>query len=570
MTDFRIEEVPFDPVLVAAWSELDSRFRNWPVVYMLNGNSAVYVGESLNVAARFRQHLENLEKKNLEKARVVVDNTFNKSACLDLESYLIRLLAGDGSFEVLNRNEGINDADYYGREEYQKRFVEIFEALKRQGLFKQSIDEIQNSDLFKLSPFKALTDDQTIALVGIVEDLFADIEHGRNSRAVIQGDPGTGKTVVAVYLMKLLSDIQNTDPHELVEGLSVFSDFFLPGYPELLADFSFGLVIPQQALRKSIQKVFKKTPGLSASMVMSPFEAGKKNQRFNLLIVDEAHRLSQRARQGSGVQNKDFVDINISLFGKDDLSITQMDWITALSDHQILLVDAEQTVRPGDLPKPEVERLLHQAKSEFRWYRLISQHRVRAGDDYVGYIRRVLNMEQSTRQSFEGYDLKFFDDFGVMRKEILNCESRFGLSRIIAGYAWEWKSQKNPDAFDMILDGVGMRWNTTTVDWVSSSNSVNEVGVIHTIQGYDLNYAGVVIGADLRYDAEAKRVFFDRSNYFDSRGKSNNAQLGITYSDSDLLKYIQNIYAVLLTRGILGTYVYVCDPALREYLRKFF
>ena len=570
MTDFRIEEVKFDREPVSTWSELDPRFKNWPVVYMLNGSSEVYVGESLNVAARFVQHLDNLEKRNLESARVVMDETFNKSACLDLESYLIRLFAGDGTFQVLNRNEGISDRDYFGREEYQRRFAQIFEELKRQGLFAQSIVEIQNSDLFKLSPFKALTEDQTMALVGIVEDLFDDLEHGRKSMAVVQGDPGTGKTVVAIYLLKLLTDIKNSDSSIPVDGVSVFSDFFVPGYPEMLSELRIGIVIPQQALRKSIERVFKKTPGLNSEMVMSPFDLGKRNERFDLLVVDEAHRLSQRARQGSGVQNKDFRDINVKLFGHDDVSYTQLDWIKALSEHQIFLVDAEQTVRPGDLQSDDLLTLAKEASDESRWYRLNSQHRVRAGDDYVGYVRAVLNMEQNSRKDFPGYDLKFFDNFSDLRVQILKQESEHGLARIVSGYSWEWKSKKNPNAYDIEIDGIRMKWNTTTVDWVSSRKSIDEVGVIHTIQGYDLNFCGVIIGNDLKIDPASGSMVFDRSSYHDSRGKSNNKQLGITYSDEDLLKYVKNIYAVLLTRGIMGTYVYVCDPALREYLRKFF
>ncbi len=108
------------------------------------------------------------------------------------------------------------------------------------------------------------------------------------------------------------------------------------------------------------------------------------------------------------------------------------------------------------------------------------------------------------------------------------------------------------------------------VDWVNTANSVNEVGSIHTIQGYDLNYAGVIIGKDLRYDVATGRVVFDRRNYHDPRGTTNNRLLGITYTDDDILQFVRNIYAVLLTRGVLGTYVYVCDAALREHLRRFF
>lgn len=570
MTDFRIEQIDFEKDPVSNWSSLDEKFKNWPVVYTLNGSKAVYIGESLNVSARFRQHLESNEKKFLETARVVVDDTFNKSVCLDLESYLIRLFAGDGEFEVLNRNEGVNDSEYFRRDEYQKKFQEIFEEFRRRGLFKRSIPEIENSDLFKLSPFKALTDDQSLALFGIVEDLFSDLETGSKSRAVIQGDPGTGKTVVAIYLMKLLSDIRNVDPSEPIEGESVFSDFFVGGYPEMLTNFKFGLVVPQQALRISIENVFKKTPGLDASMVMSPFDVGKRGQHFDLLVVDEAHRLSQRARQASGVQNKDFRDINIRLFGEDNKALTQMDWVNAVSDHQIYLVDAQQSVRPGDLPNHLLAELTQKAKADSRWYRLFSQHRVRAGDDYVGYIRRVLNQDQSLPMTFEGYDLRLFDDFSQMKGQIMHRESEQGLARIVAGYAWKWLSKDDPSKNDIVIDGVGMNWNTKTVDWVNSPESLNEVGVIHTIQGYDLNYAGVIIGKDLRFDQTVGKIYFDRSNYHDSRGKSNNAQLGISYSDEDLLQYIQNIYAVLLTRGIMGTYLYVCDPPLREYLRKFF
>ena len=108
------------------------------------------------------------------------------------------------------------------------------------------------------------------------------------------------------------------------------------------------------------------------------------------------------------------------------------------------------------------------------------------------------------------------------------------------------------------------------VDWVNSATSLDEMGSIHTIQGYDLNVAGVVIGRDLRYDRDARRIRFDRTQYRDRNGKANNNQLGLTYTDDQLLEYVRNIYTVLLTRGIRGTYVYVCDPDLREYLRPFF
>ena len=117
MTGFRIEEVRFTADQLAAWAPLEPRFRNWPVVYTLDGAGKIYVGESLNVAARFRQHLSSPTRSALKSARVVIDDSFNKSACLDLESFLIQLFAGDGQFDVLNGNHGITDSDYFGRGE---------------------------------------------------------------------------------------------------------------------------------------------------------------------------------------------------------------------------------------------------------------------------------------------------------------------------------------------------------------------------------------------------------------------------------------------------------------------
>lgn len=157
-----------------------------------------------------------------------------------------------------------------------------------------------------------------------------------------------------------------------------------------------------------------------------------------------------------------------------------------------------------------------------------------------------------------------------MRSAVAAREAEVGLSRIVAGYAWEWVSKKNPEAVDIQIENIGLKWNSTATDWINSPGSTNEVGSIHTVQGYDLNYAGVIIGPDLRFNEQTGQLFVDRDSYFDKKGKENNPTLGISYSDEDLLTFITNIYAVLLTRGIQGTYVYVCDPKLRAFLKQFF
>lgn len=570
MTDFRIERLPFDSDAVSVWAGSDERNNNWPVVYTISADNAVYVGETTNVANRLQQHIATAEKKRLKRVRIVFNEKFNKSVCLDLESHLIRYFHADGHYEVLNRNDGIVDADYYDRVSYRESFDGLFDELLREGMLTRSIPDIVNSNLFKFSPFKALTTDQGVAVESVLEALFYDRSSGWGRSLVIQGDPGTGKTIVAIYLMKLLLDISHSDPDEALDRDTIFADFFSPHFRDLLTDFRVGLVIPQQSLRKTIQAVFQKTPGLSKSMVLTPFEVGESENPYDLLIVDEAHRLGQRANQPSAAQNSKFSAINQSLFGEDRSDITQMDWVKAQSRHQLYLIDSAQSVKPADLPKKILDELSAKARSEDGFFRLASQMRIQGGSDYIDYVGRVLDGSQALPETFGSYSVRFFDDIRAMRDAIYEKEREHSLCRMVAGFAWPWISKNSPDAHDIVLDGVGLTWNRTASDWINSPTSVEEVGSIHTVQGYDLNYAGVIIGADLGFDAVNQQIVFRRENYHDKKGKENNPRRGIVYTDDDLLEYVKNIYRVLLTRGIRGTFVYVVDPELREHLRPFF
>jgi DUF2075 family protein len=567
MTSFRIERLPFDGGALQVWGQADERHSNWPVVYTLNNSKKIYVGETVNPVSRLLQHLSNPDKSQLERVQIIFNDTFNKSVCLDLESFLIQYFAADEQYEVANLNKGLTNADYFDRGKYRESFQELFDELVQEGVLTRSIPDLENSDLFKFSPFKALNPEQAVAVDSIVNLLLGDLRNDDEASIVVQGEPGTGKTVVAVYLMKLLIDIAKSRPGELVDQDTMFSDFFEGDQRELLADLRLGLVIPQQSLRETLKKVFRKTPGLHKDMILTPFTVGNSPEPYDVLIVDEAHRLSQRARMPGPALNAGYKKINEALFGADLDHYTQLDWIKARSSHQILLLDSLQSVRPSDLPGLILQGVITEARTTERFFPLHSQMRVKAEADYVGFIDALLKGEATEIPDFGDYDFRVFSNLADMRKEIMRKNQQHGLARLVAGYAWEWRSKDNPEAFDIEMDGVSLRWNTTATDWINSPTSIDEVGSIHTVQGYDLNYAGVIIGDDLGYDSQSGKFYFNREAYFDKRGKENNARLGIVYTDDDLLEYVRNIYRVLLTRGIRGTYVVAADDSVsREVL----
>lgn len=582
MTGFDVSKVEFDHPSVRAWATANPSRSDWPVVYVLNSAEQnepstkrpdVYVGETLNAQSRLRQHVDSESKRTMRSAHVILDDRFNKSAALDLESFLIRLFAGDGRFSVLNRNDGIVDANYFDRAAYRKSFEEVFDRLKQDGLFTRDIAEIENDDLFKLSPFKALTPEQLEAVESIMQIASTHLLAKKDCTIVVRGAPGTGKTIVGIYLMKLIADLGAYDPEAETENDSPLSALFTPGGRDTYSGLDVALVVPQQSLRASVREVFRKTPGLDASQVFTPFGAAQAAERFDVLIVDETHRLNQRASQPSGPLNKLFGEVTTSLFGEDDLTKTQLDWMLAKSRVRILLLDERQSVMPADLETSTVERLIQESQRSKTYVSLRTQMRVRGGTDYVDRVRGLLDagreaspLEKLTRLRSDDYEIKFFDDVRELHDAIREQDREHGLSRLVAGYAWEWRSRGDPELADIEIQGYELQWNKVVVDWINSPDAVEQVGSIHTVQGYDLNYAGVIIGPDLRLDPVTGRVAAVRESYFDRRGKQNNNLLKRSFSDSDLTRFIADIYGVLLTRGIRGTYLHVVDPALRRYL----
>ena len=159
------------------------------------------------------------------------------------------------------------------------------------------------------------------------------------------------------------------------------------------------------------------------------------------------------------------------------------------------------------------------------------------------FIEYIFDLKKPEKNKFPNYDFKIFDDIEEMVSQIKIKDKQYKLSRVVAGYAWPWHTKpgsKSIQKHDIEIDGLKLIWNSTAQDWVNSPNAINEVGCIHTVQGYDLNYVGVIIGPEFSYDKENKKFFVDKEKYLDINGRN-----GIT-DPNELERYVINIYKTLI------------------------
>ena len=232
---------------------------------------------------------------------------------------------------------------------------------------------------------------------------------------------------------------------------------------------------------------------------------------------------------------------------------------------QLLFYDPDQSVKPSDIPPVTFDRIFR--RRSLTRIGLSSQLRCLGGDDYIEYVKDVLNSRATEPHGpFEGFSLRFYEDVDAMMDEINRLDREVGLSCGVAGYAWPWISKGAPKDTELrdISIGQGYLWNRTYTDWINSDRLPYEIGCIHTVQGYDLNYVGVIFGPEIVYSKTSKRIEVRQEEYRDSLGRA------VSGDYEALREYIINIYTTLMTRGIHGAFVYVCDPALRDYLRKYF
>jgi DUF2075 family protein/DNA replication protein DnaC len=420
----------------------------------------------------------------------------------------------------------------------------IKKADNREGLYKIEAGKIKPSKSLQDAlammldgndEFKMI-DDQKVVYETILKNSKKYIESGKNHVFVVEGGPGTGKSVLAINLLVKLS-----------------------GY-EYVCQYVTKNAAPRQVYHQKLKGKYKKKD-IENLFKGSGVYTESQVDEFDVLIVDEAHRLNEK----SGMfKNK----------GEN-----QMKEIINSSKVSIFFIDEHQRVTTSDVGnKADIIKFAEEKGAKVTELKLESQFRCSGSDGYLAWIDDVLEIENTA--NFDGYDLNYdfriLDDPNEMRNLIEEKNKERNKSRIISGYCWNWITKKegqNSEKYDIEIPehNFKMKWNFDNKGaWAIDENSVSESGCIHTSQGLEFDYVGVIIGDDLRFQDGRLITDFTRRA---STDKSLSGIKGMHKKEPKMAaeladEIIRNTYRTLLTRGMKGCYVYCTDKGLSNYLRK--
>ena len=472
--------------------------------------------------------------------QTVQDNNISLIPCAYLHNYLPDSVITNPFYsEYLQKAPVFLKPDAMKLRDFIKKYV-------RFGDDKDILYRIENG---RLRPSKQLADAVASMLTGNREFIMIDDQKivyetamtmarkakpDKKQVLIVQGGPGTGKSVVAI---NLLADLTK--------------EKFVTRY------------VSKNAAPRAVYKT-KLTGTLRRTNIDNLFGGSGsfydcEPNIFDVLIVDEAHRLNAK----SGLYQ--------------NLGDNQIKEIINASKCAVFFIDNNQRIHLKDIGDSHlIEQLAKEEGAVIKQLTLASQFRCNGSDGYLAWIDHTLQLRETANfnLSQDDFDLRVFDSPNELRQVIETKNKLNNSARLVAGYCWDWISKKNSEAYDIALPewDFKMKWNLNNdgSTWIIAENSINECGCIHTCQGLELDYVGVIIGPDMIF-REGKivtninaRSSNDRSIHGVRQVFRENPTKGRRLAD----EIIKNTYRTLLTRGMKGCYVYCCDQALAQHIKS--
>jgi DUF2075 family protein/nucleoside-triphosphatase THEP1 len=378
-----------------------------------------------------------------------------------------------------------------------------------------------------------MIDDQKIAFEYARNLVKSSTKENKNV-LLVRGGPGTGKSVVAIQLTANL-----TSDQYLVQYVSKNS-----APRDVYASKLSG-----HRSKSWVNNLFKG----SGSYINS------NNGQFDALIVDEAHRLNEKSGMFS------------------NLGENQIKEIIEASKCSIFFVDEDQRVTLKDIgSKQEVEFWAKRSNANLHYLELESQFRCNGSDGYLAWLDNILGIRDTANLFINevNYHFEVVDNPNELRNKILELNKERNKARMVAGYCWPWNSKKNKTAMDIVFPEYefGMQWNLTQdgMLWIISPESVNQIGCIHTCQGLEVDYVGVIIGPDLviRNGQWVCRPEFRASSDKSVHGLKSLLKNDPIRGQEMAQLIIKNTYRTLMTRGMKGCFVFSADNETTEWLNK--
>ena len=415
----------------------------------------------------------------------------------------------------------------------------------KKGDNKENIYKIENG---KIRPSKSLQNSISSMLKGNKEFVMIDEQKVvyekilkyaemcqkdfKKRTIIIKGGPGTGKSVIAV---NLLAELTMRD--QMVQYVSKNSAPRDVYKRKLKGDFKLS----------NIDNLFKGSGTFTET----------KNNSIHTLLVDEAHRLNEKSGMFHNKGENQIKEIIKSAYCS------------------VFFIDESQRVTMDDIGSVgEIKKWADELGSEVFEMELVSQFRCNGSDGYISWLDNVLEIHDTANYDLDGVDF----DFRICKspnevRDIVEAKNKIGVARILAGYCWDWNKQEanNTNYHDIQIGDFGMSWNLGSGEpFAVSDTSINEVGCIHTSQGLEFDYVGVIIGKDIRYENGAivtdftKRARTDQSLKGIKKLYKENPEEAKRRAD----EIIKNTYRTLLTRGMKGCYVYCEDKNLAEHFKN--